>query len=448
MTQPEETTAALVARLHEENRIAYSELARLTHIGAQEAAERERLKRERDEQRARADKAERWLKHTSEREMKLDADLAKASERVQGLANELDQERLKSQALLKFKNIWLDRCTKARKERDEFRASHAALDRLLAERTRERDEARAESLQAGLVGREMAENLDAVTAECVKAQDLAQRHSQDCERALRERDEAREHLTKLEWAGLCKDDRGGPLTACCPICQGVKPGHEVGSRFAPEQVGHRPDCWFAKQRATIPAGTMAADSQVRISAEFKPEFARPEPRFKVGEKVVTESQPWTITKVVRFNCGPWWYEGDGDTRWQEAAVKPAPKFAVGEWVTWHNVDGEIAARRWSTDLSQWEYALGGTHITEAHLTAQTPQHKQCGAGYAFLGRMTNATDTDWDLWFAKDGSLFVPGPALASDAGNEFHLASAGDKQTRPELIEARRRAVARGLVK
>jgi len=48
MSNEQEMTAALIARLHEQNRIANMELARLTHIGTQEAAERERLKHERD----------------------------------------------------------------------------------------------------------------------------------------------------------------------------------------------------------------------------------------------------------------------------------------------------------------------------------------------------------------------------------------------------------------
>lgn len=184
------------------------------------------------------------------------------------------------------------------------------------------------------------------------------------------------------------------------------------------------------------------------------EPARPEPRFKVGEKVVHERGSGEV-------CGMFWSQADG---WQyqlrseqplrigwprESSLKPAPKFAVGEWVTHRYGPGEVLSRQWSNGFGCWSYQVTGIMSeVETGLTAQTPQHKQCGAGYVFLGRMTNAIDTDWDLWFVKDGSPFVPGPALASDAGDEFHLASAGDKQTRPELIEARRRAVARGLVK
>ncbi len=62
----------------------------------------------------------------------------------------------------------------------------------------------------------------------------------------RGRDQAREQLAKLEWSSIRRPDSGGPLSTCCPICQGVKPGHEVGSAFKREQVGHQSDCWFAK----------------------------------------------------------------------------------------------------------------------------------------------------------------------------------------------------------
>jgi hypothetical protein len=187
--------------------------------------------------------------------------------------------------------------------------------------------------------------------------------------------------------------------------------------------------------------------------EFIANHARPEPRFKVGEKVHS-SAFGTLGEVINRQFVPnlgWRYGVTGNLSASELDLKPAPKFAVGEWVTFRDQrHGEVIKREWAN--GRWRYevdAKSAVIVTpEPALTAQTPQHKQCGAGYVFLGRMTNAIDTDWDLWFVKDGSPFVPGPALASDAGDEFHLASDGDKQTRPELIEARRRAIARGLAK
>jgi len=143
---------------------------------------------------------------------------------------------------------------------------------------------------------------------------------------------------------------------------------------------------------------------------------------------------------------------------QESAVKPAPKFAVGEWV---NVDlpggvypCEVLRFKWA-GAAGWDYEIrlddGEAGCRESHLTAQTPQHNLANEdGCVFLGRMGM-----WDLWFHAKGSSFVPGPSVfANGPLSDFSECSAleppryaRDGVNDPELIEARRRAVARGLV-
>jgi hypothetical protein len=249
MTQPEETTAALIARLHEE----------LTESNRERDdwhAAHDRIRNDRNEQRARAEKAEadrdkarlglsdianQWQAEKSRADglavalqvsdrdrMQIGSDLRQRAEKAEA---ELAQERLKSQTLLKCKNIWLDRCTKARKECDEFNVSHAALDRLLAERTRERDEA----IQRR---REVCERFD-ITVESLKA-------------VTKQRDEAREQLAKLEWKGRLTD-AGSLICHACLLCDGADPS-DAGSRRLPDTVrGHRPTCWFAKKEAAVNA---------------------------------------------------------------------------------------------------------------------------------------------------------------------------------------------------
>ena len=569
MTKPEETTAALIARLHNELEAARKGIERL--IGERDYHKKVQAEaqdghdhalnmlraamRERDEQRARAESAERarelsaeaawrrgerlsnisnlctaagWVEKLGEdefqqvnrciRELKGQAigqqkradNLASAIEELRARAEKAECERDKLGAL----------CDESQKltattlhQRDEARERLAATSRLLAERTRERDEARVESLQAGLVGREMEESLDAVTAECVKAQDLALRHSQDCDRALKERDEAREQLgrvqadyqvfmlgtahgakcwadecgwhcdegckakharkcvaahelkdareqlAKLEWSAFRRPDCGGPLSVCCPSCQGVKRGHEVGSAFKRDEVGHRPTCWFAKKKAAKEAGSndkaerypfpkRAGIGEVTVTVG---EPARPEPRFKVGEKVKDfTGQIWNIDGA-EFRTNPlygpaWWYFwNNGRNAWtKETALervdKPAPKFAVGEWVTHGDKAGEII-ERYAAEGS-WIYKLSDAPAIghwEQTIIAQTPQHKHGCKGSIFLGRHEG-----FDLWWRPTMREVV-----AVDPAVAYYYSVDGELLSRnPLAIEARRRAVARGLVK
>jgi len=691
MTQLEETAAALIARLHEQIRIANMELARLTHIGAQEAAERERLKcerdraraerdeqirgragfqqhcadsankyaQERDEQRARAEKAEARLagerrSHANEvraakqllGEMRMQSeggrdllqcisdhlgglnrcrkerdslrsDLATALLRVEAaeayvpaslptLKSRAEAAEHKAAAALQSlarvqadyqvlllgtahgTKCWMDECgwhcgedckakhakkCVAAMERDQALADLAnvcdmrdaagrsavihceARNRKEAELTKERDEARAESLKAGLVGREMAETLDAVTAECLKAQRLAKEAGAHCERVLKERDDAREQLAKLEWAG--------PIVAkwrTCPLCEGANPGDGFG-KLIDSELGHRPTCWFAKQKAApkvntwhnhrqdCPARTAEdvawVDSRWQVNgcrtapiegprprpigcegcmcarpsdrepithgtllhpehgeiksplvghvsellksgrpvfgcdfgllpnvAAFKvyryacgadigkkdatkSEPARPAPRFKVGEKVWVHGKTHTIASSLwhaLFSFRSHKME-DGETI-SDHDLKPAPQFAVGEWVTKgparDYVTCEVKAQHWNAWSESWFYDVVGDgnkcHYWEADLTAQTPQHKHdCkGCVCVFLGRYSNRRGGEWDLWYRD-----APGRELGFDCGYglQWWSVNARGGAMDQTIAEARRRAVARGLV-
>jgi hypothetical protein len=286
-----------------------------------------------------------------------------------------------------------------------------------------------------------------------------------------ERDDARTQLAAIEWASLRKDNHGGPLSACCPICQGVKPGHEVGSRFAPGQVGHRPDCWFAKKgiQATLPAGTLKVGDTVSVRVSFrgyaigmkpetvdttkdavlsatatKSEPARPEPRFKVGEKVVWEESQTSQREghVESIGNGAYLVRSRSGHlfSWAEDRLKPAPKFAVGEWVEAKGVTGPVIARHWERSRANtWSYDVQTPRwvrlLYEFELTAQTPQHKHDCEGCVFLGRWNR-----FDLYVCANGKKPI---------GYRYgdHALDLGWDEQSEAGVEARRRAVARGLV-
>jgi hypothetical protein len=463
MTQPEETTAAKKATVN----INIMDAPQVERALSDAAAMVAWARAERDEQRARAEKAEARL--AEERRS-----WAAESKAAKQLLGEMRNQPEGGRDLLQCINDHLGGLNRCRKERDEFRASHAAIDRLLAERTRERDEARAEALKVGLAGKEAAENCDAATAACRRAQRLAEEAGADCDRALRERDEAREQLAKLEWAGLERPATGGPLLAACVICHGFK-NDRAAHRFftSTDQIGHRPTCWFAKKEAekseerTIDDALIRAAASLAVSYAWRyacgadvgtqdaTETARPEPRFKVGEKVVWEESQTSQREghVESIGNGAYLVRSRSGHlfSWAEDRLKPAPKFAVGEWVEAKGVTGPVIARHWERSRANtWSYDVQTPRwvrlLYEFELTAQTPQHKHDCEGCVFLGRMGK-----WDLWFSAKGSIFVPGPSVFANGGSdplgEYRECSAIEP-TSPELTEARRRAVARGLVK
>ena len=237
MTKPEETTAALIARLHNELEAARKGIERL--IGERDYHKKVQAEaqdghdhalnmlraamRERDEQRARAESAERarelsaeaawrrgerlsnisnlctaagWVEKLGEdefqqvnrciRELKGQAigqqkradNLASAIEELRARAEKAECERDKLGAL----------CDESQKltattlhQRDEARERLAATSRMLAERTRERDET-----CKAIAGLQL--ELDAKKAEN--------------ERLREQVKDARERLAKLEWNGL------------------------------------------------------------------------------------------------------------------------------------------------------------------------------------------------------------------------------------------------------
>lgn len=347
---------------------------------------------------------------------------------------------------------------------DEARANFVTVDRMLVERTREReeareriaralvreeglirteaavikelDEARADSLKAGLVGREMAENLDAVSAECLKAQALAQMHSADCDRALRERDEAREQLAKLEcrtrpahWRTLDRlawREMHGLYESF--LCQGAK------IKPVPCSLCLQPDV------------TSKPHPHARCANHAASEPSSTEPRFKVGQRVVETAIAWEVGEIL-LGAYEWWYRAPGSTWVEESKLKPAPKFAVGEWVTFDGYTGEIKSYSWGlSSRTEWIYDVLSAGVFgepclqwrrgEHALTAQTPQHKHDCKGCVFLGRMGEA-----DLYLEGDKRTLRA--VYSSDGCCISCTAAMG-----PDLTEARRRAVARGLVK
>ncbi len=464
MTPTEETTAALIVKLQTELETSKAEChqwrkdidaertisAQLGQQVKELFAATSKAQDERDEQRARAEKTEEIAEvHAA---------------RCVGFERELAQERLKSQALLNFKNIWLDRCTKARQERDE----------------------------------------------------------------------AREQLAKLEWGGIKRVNAGSSLLRACPICNGLQPDEDVIRSFKGTQIGHKPECWFAKGKAapiekspslqqrttkqTVydhwldaavytlmgvdwPGGTsitVKTDRPLKPGASFvyepargiwrlvdkeparcslcwrpdvtgkahpyarckerddrEKELARSEPKFKVGQKVCVHGADiqWGIT-AAEWNGTEWRYEGPNGWWWAECKIVPAPKFAVGEWVTRKYRSAlpgvEIERREWRSGITHpaggWLYSWGssGGCDWEDDLTAQTPQHKHDCAGCVFLGRLGEA-----DLYYCQgpcDGQMAatvaVLFPGRARSITRREALFATKDH------IEARRRAVARGLVK
>ena len=187
MTKPEETTAALIARLHNELEAARKGIERLigerdyhkkvqaeAQDGHEHALSMHRAAvKERDEQRARAEKAEEIAEVHAARCEGFERELAKAHKKSETLAD------------------------------------------MLVERTRERDEARAK-----------------YNAEVVAVR--------------REFNEAREQLAKLEWKGRLTD-AGHFIAAACPLCDGVDPAASAVGRLPRTQIGHKATCWFAKK---------------------------------------------------------------------------------------------------------------------------------------------------------------------------------------------------------
>lgn len=278
---------------------------------------------------------------------------------------------------------------------------------------------------------------------------------------------------------------------CCPSCQGMKPGHEVGSAFKRDEVGHRPTCWFAKKKANTPT---VPEGHIYITPAGPPpkslEPVRPEPRFKVGERVVNQEGGEIIIEQIshgsaayehayrpvgfplwipesdfrpapKYNVGgkanyegkevtitdridganSGWYYRVKEHHWSipECDLKPAPKFAVGEWVTHGDKAGEII-ERYAAEGS-WIYKLSDAPAIghwEQTIIAQTPQHKHGCKGSIFLGRHEG-----FDLWWRPTMREVV-----AVDPAVAYYYSVDGELLSRnPLAIEARRRAVARGLV-
>lgn len=72
---------------------------------------------------------------------------------------------------------------------------------------------------------------------------------------IRERDEAREQLVKLEWTGKERAGSGsGPvfIARTCSECHSVEPSAHATKHFAATEVGHKPRCWFTVLTGTMP----------------------------------------------------------------------------------------------------------------------------------------------------------------------------------------------------
>jgi hypothetical protein len=202
-------------------------------------------------------------------------------------------------------------------------------------------------------------------------------------------------------------------------------------------------------------GWTYGDAQGNRFSELLP--LKPAPKFNVGDMVCSDQKdPWRVMRRDWTAKGgdPGWYYGNPFGLWvRESAIKPAPKFAVGEWVThkiWGNV--EVSKREWEVRPIEkpggmWVYSftnLPSIRTWEADLTAQTPQHKHDCKGCVFLGSYRHGYD--WDLWVRPWDA------ALGTNNGHSvcwwisgIPIAASGTAS--PEYVEARRRAVARGLV-
>ena len=588
MTPTEETTASLIAKLQEQLEASKAEClqwrndAGIWHanfrgeqmkvaeieIRADKAealrdqyfAATSKAQDERDEQRARAEKAEWALGAEVERclaekrqgdiywrqiddarkklgETKNESEggrsLALCVLDIKGLADALDQDNreLRQRAekaerdLAEYRHNYAEAWTQSQK----LAADLVASDRMLVERTRERDEAREVLLDSQRLMLKCSRSIGANVGTPIETAILELK---------RERDEAREQLAKLEWAGFAGITLGESLIAC-PCCKAKK-----------VEGNHRVECWFAKGKAApkaqplrnhrldCPARTAEdvawVDSRWQVNGcEFKlidgprprpigcegckcarpsekeargkaecvarvndllksgrlvfgcdfgtktatafnvyayacgadanaakkPEPSRPEPKFKVGQRVL-----WGDSDLVHeINRREWSPIGKGVWLYgavcrsglmHEPDIKPAPKFAVGEWVTRKYRSAlpgvEIERREWRSGITHpaggWLYSWGssGGCDWEDDLTAQTPQHKHDCAGCVFLGRLGEA-----DLYYCQgpcDGQMAatvaVLFPGRARSITRREALFATKDH------IEARRRAVARGLVK
>lgn len=196
-----------------------------------------------------------------------------------------------------------------------------------------------------------------------------------------------------------------------------------------------------------------ASAELKPARKTEPAPSRPEPKFKVGQKVIWGDRIYEVNRRewCSIGRGVWTYgAADSPGLMHEPDLKPAPKFAVGEWVTRdfdricgkHEADFEVKALL-ADESGKWKYLHPDSRVVAEHeLTAQTPQHKHDCAWCVFLGR-----DGDVDLYFdAKNHfdrgaftyvAKFYTGHAPVSDVPSPA-----------PYVNEARRRAVARGLVK
>lgn len=80
-----------------------------------------------------------------------------------------------------------------------------------------------------------------------RGRDWSERHIRSLEARLdaaeAERDHLRACLELVEWSPLVHDRAGDPS---CPSCGGVQPDIPRASLYAPEWIGHRPDCRLAR----------------------------------------------------------------------------------------------------------------------------------------------------------------------------------------------------------
>jgi hypothetical protein len=157
MTQPEETTAALIARLHEELAESNRERDRATNERWEWHTRAQKTELERDEQRARAEKAEWALGAEVERCIaeKRQGDMYwrqidDARKKLGETKSEVEGGRSLTLCVLdvlrkvEAAEAYVPAMLPALKARAEAaEANYAVVDRLLVERTRERDEARA-----------------------------------------------------------------------------------------------------------------------------------------------------------------------------------------------------------------------------------------------------------------------------------------------------------------
>lgn len=169
---------------------------------------------------------------------------------------------------------------------------------------------------------------------------------------------------------------------------------------------------------------------------------RPVPKFSKGQTVMDESgKTWTVS-AIEWNHGAWFYKTN-DLWCNESFLKPAPKFAVGEWVThptWGDI--EIVSREWEVCAEMphgaWIYKHSGiVRNWENSFTAQTPQRSPFlphASGTVFLGRHGKV-----DLWYWENTLIAVH---------ETYEIHCVANQPTNTDLAEARRRAVKRSLTK